>query len=77
MYGKVYEVLKKSEKPLTREEISKRSKVPLAKASLNLLRLREEGKVESMDIDGLIHWAAKEEDENEKKKMEQRARFRD
>lgn len=76
MYARVLEVLKNAEEPLTREEISRKANVPLAKTSLNLLRLREEGKVESMDKEGILHWSIKEEDENEKK-MRQKGRFRD
>jgi len=76
MYARVLEVLKNSEKPLTKEEISQKANVSIAKASQNLLRLREEGKIESMEMEGSIRWSIKTEDEAEKK-MKQRVGFKD
>jgi len=72
MYTKVLEVLKETDKPLSKEEIAEKANVPVAKTSLNLLRLKEEGKVESKEVKGKICWSIKTEDENEKK-LRQRA----
>jgi len=74
MYTKVLEVLKETDKPLSKEEIAEKANVPVAKTSLNLLRLKEEGKVESKEVKGKICWSIKTEDENEKK-LRQRARL--
>ncbi|HPR41659.1 MAG TPA: ArsR family transcriptional regulator [Candidatus Methanofastidiosa archaeon] len=76
MYAKVLEVLMEAEEPLTKEEVAKRANVTVAKTSLNLLRLREEGKVESKEMEGSICWSIKKEDDGEKK-LRQRAGFKD
>jgi DNA-binding IclR family transcriptional regulator len=73
MYVKVLEILQEKGTPLTKEEIAEKTGLPITKVALNLLRLREEGKVQSTVEDEKTLWSVKEESDD-KKKMEKRVR---
>jgi len=66
MYTKVFEVVRDTETPLTKEEVAKKAGLPTAKATLNLLRLKEEGKIESKESERGVVWYLKEEKAHEK-----------
>ncbi|AIF70001.1 hypothetical protein PAP_08065 [Palaeococcus pacificus DY20341] len=52
---------------LTVEEIAKESNLNLAETKKLLMRLSEQGKVESFEKEGKIYWKIKEVSEEEKK----------
>jgi predicted mannosyl-3-phosphoglycerate phosphatase (HAD superfamily) len=71
MYIKVYEVLQAADSPLTKEEVAEMTGLPMTKVALNLLRLREEGKIQSFSDGETTKWAVKSASDDEKK-MEKR-----
>jgi ribosomal protein L19E len=73
MYQKELEFIEKSEKPLSTKEIADLAKQNLFLTRQNLTRLAEEGKIESLQKDGTVHWRIKTRDEKEEK-MEKRVR---
>ncbi|MFQ6088577.1 MAG: FaeA/PapI family transcriptional regulator [Candidatus Methanofastidiosia archaeon] len=73
MYQKAFEIIKKSKKPLSTKEISKKVNLTLFQTKRNLQRLQEEGKIESVVISHKICWRLKERDE-EAEKLERRVR---
>ena len=66
MYQNIEEIIEKSEDPLSTKEVAERAGTSLVEARKNLLRLQEEGKIESVEKDGTICWQKKEEDETAK-----------
>ncbi|AHF80139.1 winged helix-turn-helix domain-containing protein [Thermococcus paralvinellae] len=62
---KILNVLK--ERELTTSEISKETKMPLAEVRKILLRLVEQGKVESLQKEGKILWRIKQKTPEEEK----------
>ncbi len=62
---RILESLKEKEKTL--EDISSEVNIPLMEARKLLLRLSEQGKVESFEKEGKIYWKIKEKDEKEEK----------
>ena len=73
MYVKVLEMLNAAEAPLTREDIAAKTGLSITKVALNLLRLREEGKVQSVVEGEKTLWSVREIS-NDKIKMEKRVR---
>ena len=73
MYVKVLEMLNTAEEPLTREDIAAKTGLSITKVALNLLRLREEGKVQSVVEGEKTLWSVREIS-NDKIKMEKRVR---
>jgi DNA-binding transcriptional regulator YhcF (GntR family) len=73
MYQKELEFIEKSEKPLSTKEIADLAKQNLFLTRQNLTRLAEEGKIESLQKDGVVCWKVKTKDEKEEK-MEKRVR---
>ena len=73
MYVKVLEMLNAAEEPLTREDIAAKTGLSITKVALNLLRLREEGKVQSVVEGEKTLWSVREIS-NDKIKMEKRVR---
>lgn len=71
MYQKILEILENSSSPLSTAELAEKAEISLAEARKNLLRLSEEGKIESVEKDGRICWQKKEE-EGEAAKLEKR-----
>jgi hypothetical protein len=66
MYQKIEEIIDAAENPLSTKEVAEKAGISMAKAGQNLLRLKEEGKIESVEIEGKICWKKKEEDETAK-----------
>lgn len=66
MYQNIEEIIEKSEDPLSTKEVAEKAGTSLVEARKNLLRLQEEGKIESVEKDGKICWQKKEEDETAK-----------
>ncbi len=66
MYQNIEEIIEKSEDPLSTREVAEKAGTSLVEARKNLLRLQEEGKIESVEKDGKICWQKKEEDETAK-----------
>ncbi|MFQ5891349.1 MAG: FaeA/PapI family transcriptional regulator [Candidatus Methanofastidiosia archaeon] len=73
MYQKAFEIIKKSKKPLSTKEISKKVNLTLFQTKRNLQRLQEEGKIESVVISQKICWKLRERDEKAEK-LERRIR---
>ncbi len=73
MYVKVLEMLQKAKDPLTREDIAEKTGLSVTKVALNLLRLREEGKAQSVVEGEKTLWSIREIS-NDKVKMEKRVR---
>jgi response regulator of citrate/malate metabolism len=71
MYQKIEEILEQSEDPLSTAEVAEKAEISIVEARKNLLRLSEEGKVESIQKEGKICWKKKEEEE-ETEKLEKR-----
>ena len=71
MYQKIEEVLEQSEDALSTSEVAEKAGISLFEARKNLLRLSEEGKIESVQKEGQICWMIKEEEE-EAEKLEKR-----
>lgn len=66
MYQKIEEIIENAEHPLSTKEVAEKAGIKLVEARKNLLRLREEGKIESVEKDGRVCWQKKEEDETAK-----------
>lgn len=66
MYQKIEEIIEKAEDPLSTKEVAEKAGLGLIEARKNLLRLKEEGKIDSVEKDGRICWQKKEEDETAK-----------
>lgn len=73
MYQKELELIEKSSTPLSTKEIADGTKQNLFVTRQNLTRLQEEGKIESFEKEGAVHWRMKTRDEREEK-IEKRAR---
>lgn len=69
---KIMEFLSSKDEYVPKETIAENVGISPARVTMDLLRLQEEGKVESRIVDGKRVWGIKEDDE-EQKKMEQRA----
>ena len=67
MYEKIYTLLKNEKEPLSTKEIAEKIGIRSGKATLGLLRLQEEGKIESIEINGKLHWKIKSKDEKVEK----------
>ncbi len=67
MNQRILELLENEDSPLSAEMISKRTKESLMKTKSSLLRLQEEGKVESTKKQDEIVWQIKKKDDVEKK----------
>lgn len=67
MYQRILKLLENEESPLSAETISEKTKESLMKTKSLLLRLQEEGKVESTKKDDIIVWQIKKKDDVEKK----------
>jgi DNA-binding IclR family transcriptional regulator len=67
MYQKILKLLENEESPLSAETISEKTKESLMKTKSLLLRLQEEGKVESTKKEDMIVWQIKKKDDTEKK----------
>lgn len=66
MYQKIEEIIEQSDSPLSTKEVAEKAESNLFEARKNLIRLKEEGKIESVEKDGIICWQKKEEDETAK-----------
>ena len=71
MYQDVEAIIEKSEEPLSTKEVAAKAEISLTDAVKNLLRLKEEGKIESVEKDGKVCWQKCREDED-KAKLEKR-----
>ncbi len=67
MYQRILKLLENEESPLSAETISEKTKESLMRTKSLLLRLQEEGKVESTKKDEIIVWQIKKKDDFEKK----------
>ncbi|HDM22892.1 MAG: ArsR family transcriptional regulator [Methanomicrobia archaeon] len=67
MYEKIYTLLKNEKEPLSTKEIAEKIGIRSGKATLGLLRLQEEGKIEGIEINGKLHWKIKSKDEKVEK----------
>jgi len=67
MYQRILKLLENEEVPLSAEIISEKTKETLIKTKSILLRLQEEGKVESTKKEDIILWKLKKKDDTEKK----------
>lgn len=67
MYQRILKLLENEESPLSSEAISEKTKESLMKTKSLLLRLQEEGKVESTKKDEIIVWQIKKKNDVEKK----------
>jgi len=67
MYEKIYNILKNEKEPISTKEIAGKIGVTPGKATLGLLRLQEEGKIDGVVIDGKLSWKIKSKDEKEEK----------
>ncbi len=67
MYQRILKLLENEEVPLSAEIISEKTKETLIKTKSILLRLQEEGKVESTKKEDIILWQLKKKDDTEKK----------
>lgn len=63
MYQKIEDILNESEDPLSTKEVAEKARMSIAEAGKNLFRLKEEGKVESVEKDGKVCWQKSEGDE--------------
>lgn len=66
MYRKIYEILKGRKKPISTEEVAEKVEISSGKATLGLLRLQEEGKVEGVEKGGKLQWKLKKKDKKTK-----------
>jgi len=73
MYEKIYSILKKEKEPISTKEIAEKIGITSGKATLGLLRLQEEGKIEGVEINSKLHWKIKEIDKK-KEKLEKKMR---
>jgi len=73
MYEKIYSILKKEKEPISTKEIAEKIGITPGKATLGLLRLQEEGKIEGVEINSKLHWKIKEIDKK-KEKLEKKMR---
>jgi hypothetical protein len=64
MYQKIQEILEKSDSPLLTATIAEKAGMNLFETRKNLLRLTEEGKVESVEKEGKICWQKRREEED-------------
>lgn len=71
MYQKIEEILEEADSPLSTAEVAEKTGIKVFEARKNLLRLAEEGKIESIEKNGVICWQKKEE-ESETDKLEKR-----
>ncbi len=67
MYQRILRLLENEESPLSAETISEKTKESLMKTKSILLRLQEEGKIESTKKEDILVWQMKKKDNNEKK----------
>ncbi|HOM96521.1 MAG: ArsR family transcriptional regulator [Candidatus Methanofastidiosa archaeon] len=67
MYQRILKLLENEESPISAENISEKTKESLIKTKSLLLRLQEEGKVESSKKENSIVWQIKKKDDIEKK----------
>jgi len=67
MYEKIYTLLKNEKEPLSTKEIAEKIGIRSGKATLGLLRLQEEGKIEGVEIKGKLHWRIRLKDEKTEK----------
>lgn len=67
MYQRILEILQNEDSPVSAEMISEKTKEGLMKTKSSLLRLQEEGKVESIKKQDTIVWQIKKKDDIEKK----------
>ncbi|HRZ18648.1 MAG TPA: ArsR family transcriptional regulator [Methanofastidiosum sp.] len=67
MYQRILRILENEESPVPAETISDKTKESLMKTKSLLLRLQEEGKIESCKKDDILLWQIKKKDETEKK----------
>jgi len=73
MYEKIYSILKKEKEPISTKEIAEKIGITPGKATLGLLRLQEEGKIEGVEINSKLHWKIKEIDKK-REKLEKKMR---
>ena len=73
MYEKIYNLLKNEKEPISTKEIAGKIGITSGKATLGLLRLQEEGKIDGVEISSKLHWKIKEIDKK-KEKLEKRMR---
>ncbi|MBU7017346.1 MAG: hypothetical protein HXS44_07535 [Theionarchaea archaeon] len=71
MYQNIEEIIENSEEPLSTKEVAAKAEIGITDAVKNLLRLKEEGKIESVEKDGKVCWQKKGEDD-ETAKLEKR-----
>ncbi|MGC1122043.1 MAG: FaeA/PapI family transcriptional regulator [Candidatus Methanofastidiosia archaeon] len=71
MYQKIEQILEEADSPLSTAEVAEKTGIKVFEARKNLLRLAEEGKIESIEKNGVICWQKKEE-ELEMEKLEKR-----
>jgi response regulator of citrate/malate metabolism len=71
MYKKINDIIHESDTPLSTKEVAEIAEISIIGARKNLLRLQEEGRIESVEKDSKICWKPKEEEE-EKEKIEKR-----
>jgi biotin operon repressor len=71
MYQKIEDIISESEDPLSTKEVAEKVGISIAEAGKNLFRLKEEGKVESVEKKGKVCWQKSEGDE-EATKLEKR-----
>ena len=67
MYQRIIKLLENEDSPISAENISEKTKESLIKTKSLLLRLQEEGKVESPKREDIIVWQIKKKDDIEKK----------
>lgn len=67
MYQRILKLLENEEAPISAETISEKTKESLMKTKSLLLRLQEEGKVESTKKEDIIVWQIKKKNDTEKK----------
>ncbi|MEA1993915.1 MAG: ArsR family transcriptional regulator [Euryarchaeota archaeon] len=67
MYKKIYEILKDKKEPISTEAVAEKMDISSGKASLGLLRLQEEGKIEGLEKNGKLHWEVKTKDRKTEK----------
>lgn len=73
MYEKIYSILKNEKEPISTKKIAEKIGITSGKATLGLLRLQEEGKIEGVEINSKLHWKIKEIDKK-KEKLEKKMR---
>ncbi|HEC95876.1 ArsR family transcriptional regulator [Thermococci archaeon] len=73
MYEKIYSFLKNEKEPISTKEIAEKIGITSGKATLGLLRLQEEGKIEGVEINSKLHWKIKEIDKK-REKLEKKMR---